>query len=160
MRRLLAAIVTSVLLPTAVAWAAAAPASAASRLPRAVAKVSIAISFPLKTVSGYHKPVHRTLTRASTVAEIVSATDALPVAKLRGMCPMIMRIGPELTVVFRNASGTQVATAEVAVTQGSKGDSGSSACFPIRFTSSGQTSDLLGNGWVRMMGRLTRTAIS
>jgi hypothetical protein len=155
MRRLLPAIVIS-----GVLLIFAAPALAGNRLPSGITKVNVTISFPLRTVSGYRKAVHVTLTRSSTVAKVVNATAALPVAKARGVCPMIMRLGPELTVVFRNASGTEVAAAEVAVVQGSKGQSGSSACFPIRLTSSGKTANLLGNSWVRMMGKLAGTAIS
>lgn len=155
MRRLLVAIVTGALL-----FLMAAPALASNRVPHGVTKVEIAVNFPLRTVSGYHKPVHVTLTKAAAVAEVVNATDALPVAKMRGVCPMIMRIGPELTVSFRNASGAEIGVAAVAVAQGSKGESGSSPCFPIRFTSAGKTSDLLGNHWVRLMGKLAGTAIS
>jgi hypothetical protein len=157
MRRLLAAVVTACLVA---GLAVPALALADKRLPSGITRVYLTISFPLQTVSGSHKPVHKTLTKAASVAEAVDATDALPVAKVRGMCPMIMRVGPELTVVFKNAHGTQVAAAEVQVTQGSKGDSGSSACFPIRFTSSGRISDLLGNSWVRTMGKLAGTSIS
>ena len=136
-------------------------ARTAGRVPSGVTKVSIAISFPLTTPSGQrHKPVHVSLTRSATVAEAVAATNALPLAKMRGMCPMYMRIGPVLTVVFRNSGGSQLATATVDVTQGSKGDSGASACFPIRYVSSGSSSSLTGNSWVRLMGRLAGTAIS
>lgn len=138
----------------------AAPALAGGRLPSGITKISVTISFPLRTGSGYRKTVHVALTRPPTVAEVVKATAALPVANARGVCPMFMRLGPELTVVFRNASGTEVAAAEVAVIQGSKGESGSSACFPIRLTTAGKSSDLLGNSWVRMMGKLAGTAIS
>jgi hypothetical protein len=144
----------------AVGLAVPALALAGNRLPSGITRVYLTISFPLATGSGAHKPVHRTLTRAATVAEAVDATDALPVAKVHVMCPMFMRDGPDLTVVFKNAHGTQVAGAEVQVVPGSKGDSGSSPCFPIRFTSAGKISDLLGNGWVRMMGRLAGTSIS
>ena len=158
MRRLLAAIVTCGLL--SVALAAAAPALAAGRLPGGIARISVTISSPLKTGSGSRKPVHVTLSRAATVAMVVKATNALRVARVHGACPMFMRVGPELSVVFRNSKGTELAAAWVAVTQGSRGDSGSSFCFPIRLVSSGRTTDLLGNGWVRMIGRLAGTAIS
>jgi hypothetical protein len=157
MRRLLAAVLTGCL---AIGLAVPALAVTSKRLPSGITKVYLTISFPLKTVSGSHKPVHKTLTKTSAVAEAVDATNALPIAKVRGVCPMIMRVGPELTVVFKNAHGVQVAAAEVQVTQGSKGESGSSACFPIRFTSSGKISDLLGNSWVRTMGKLAGTPIS
>ncbi len=158
MRRLLAAVAScgALLVPLALAE----PALASNRLPSGVARVYITVSSPLKTISGHHKPVHKLLTRAAAVAEAVDATDALPVAKLRGVCPMIMRLGPELTVVFRNSSGTELAAASVQVVDGPRGQSGSSACFPIRFTSAGRISDLLGNSWVRLMGKLAGISIS
>lgn len=161
MRRLLASfagLVVCVVLLLGIA--AGASAGGFERVPSPVAKISIAISSPLKSVTGYHKPVHRTLTSASALASAVKATDALPVAKLRGVCPMIIRLGPELTVTFRNSRGTALAVAEVAVTFGSKGQSATSPCFPIRFTSGNRTTVLLGNGWVRLMGKLAGTAIS
>jgi hypothetical protein len=157
MRRLLAAVLTACL---AVGLAVPALALAGNRLPSGITRVYLTISFPMTTGSGSHKPVHKTLSKAASVAEAVDATNALPIAKVHVMCPMIMRVGPELTVVFKNAHGNQVAAAQVQVTQGSKGDSGSSACFPIRFTSSGKISDLLGNSWVRTMGKLVGTSIS
>lgn len=160
MRRLLPLLVTAGLLLALSAPALAGDARADGRLPAAVTKISVSISFPLRTVSGRHRPVHLTLTRASTVADVIAATNALPAAKARGMCPMIMRIGPVLTVVFRNAAGAALATATVDVAQGSKGDSGSSYCFPIHFASAGQATALIGNGWVRLIGRLAGTAIS
>jgi hypothetical protein len=73
---------------------------------------------------------------------------------------MIMRLGPDLTVVFRNSSGTALAEVSVQVADGTKGDSGSSACFPIRFISGGKSQSLVGNSFVRMMGRMLGTAIS
>jgi hypothetical protein len=137
----------------------AAPAYAAGRVPSGVTRVSVTLTFE-PTSSNTRSPERRTFTRASSVTQIVKATDALQTAKVRGMCPMIMRIGPELTVVFRNANGTALAEETVQVVDGIKGDSGSSACFPIRFTSAGKGQSLLGNSFVRMMGRLLGTAIS
>ncbi|MGH2860828.1 MAG: hypothetical protein ACRDLT_04880 [Solirubrobacteraceae bacterium] len=138
----------------------AAPALASNRLPRGVKRISVRLTYPLKTVSGSRKPVQRTLTRAATLREAISATNALPRAKRRGVCPMFVILGPQLTVVFRNAGGTSVAEAQVQVTTGSRGSSGSSACFPIHFSSEGRDASLLGNGWVRMMGRLIGANIS
>ena len=155
MRRLLAAVAASALM-----LGAAVPAWAAGRVPGGVTNVTIAISFPLKGGPGYHRPVRRTLSRRAAVAEVVQATDALPAARRHGVCPMIMRLGPELSVTFRNSSGTQLAVATVDVAYGSRGDSGASFCFPIRYMSAGGSADLLGNGWVRFMGRLTGTTIS
>ena len=155
MRRLLPAIVT-----IALVLGPAAPAFAANHLPSGVKKISVTLTFPLKTVSGSENTVRRTLTKAATVAEVVSATNALPTAAVRGVCPMLEVLGPELTVVFRNSSGTALATAQVQVVQGSRGESGSTRCFPIRLISSGKDTDLLGNGWVRLIGRLIGKSIS
>jgi hypothetical protein len=137
----------------------AAPAFAANRVPRGVTRVSVTLTFAPQT-SGSRKPEQRTYTKAKTVNDVVNATDALALAKIRGVCPMIMRLGPDLTVVFKNSSGTELAEETVQVVDGTKGDSGSSACFPIRFSSAGKGESLLGNSFVRMMGRLLGTAIS
>lgn len=158
MRRLLAPVVC-VALMLAVALAAPGLALGAGRVPSGVTRVSVTLTFA-PTSSNARGPEHRTFTKASSVAQVVDATDALPTAKLRGMCPMIMRLGPQLTVVFRNSSGAALAEETVQVVDGTKGDSGSSACFPIRFTSAGKGQSLLGNGFVRMMGRMLGTAIS
>jgi hypothetical protein len=135
-----------------------APALALStkRVPSAVTRISVALTFPLKS----RGPEHRTLTKASTVAEVARATDALQTAEIGGVCPMIVRLGPVLTAVYRNSRGTAVARAEVQVVQGTRGESGSSPCFPIRFTRGTENTALVGNGWVRMMGHLIGTAIS
>jgi hypothetical protein len=154
MRRLLAPIVTIALL-----LGSAAPASASNRVPKGITKVSVSLTFPTNFPSS-EKPVRRTLTKASTVAEVVDATNALPVAVYRGDCPMVMRLGPELTVSFRNAGGTAVAQVLTQVTTGSRGGDGTSPCFPIHFTSKGKTASLLGNSWIRMMGRLIGRTIS
>jgi hypothetical protein len=131
-----------------------------TRVPGGVVRIEITIGFPAKGAPGYRRPVHRTLTRRAVVAEVVSATDALPAARPHGACPMIMRLGPELSVVFSNASGMQLAVASVDVAYGSRSDSGASFCFPIRFMGAGRSADLLGNSWVRLMGRLAGTTIS
>lgn len=157
MRRLLAAVVTAGLI---VGLAAPALALASDRVPHGVTRISVTLTFPLATPSGSHRAGHRTLARAATIAEVVRATDALPVAHLHIMCPMIVRLGPVLTVIFRNARGSAVAEAQVQVVPGSHGDSGSSPCFPIRFTRGHTDAALVGNRWVRMMGRLIGTAIS
>ncbi|MGH2844381.1 MAG: hypothetical protein ACRDKL_12495 [Solirubrobacteraceae bacterium] len=157
MRRLLARIVTVALI---VSLAVSGLALASARVPHRVTRISVTLTFPLATPSGSHRTAHRTLTRAATVAEVVSATDALPVAHLHIMCPMFVRLGPVLTAIFRNARGAAVAEAQVQVVQGSHCDSGASACFPIRFTRGRTGAALVGNGWVRMMGRLIGTAIS
>ena len=137
----------------------AAPAIAADRVPSGVTRVSVTLTFTPAS-SNTRSPEQRTFTKAASVAQTVNATDALQTAKIRGMCPMIMRLGPELTVVFRNSSGTALAEETVQVVDGTKGDSGSSACFPIRFASAGKGQSLLGTSFVRMMGRMLGTAIS
>ena len=154
MRRLLPAIVTVGLL-----LGPAAPAFAANRVPKGVIKVSVALTFVLKLPTN-QKPVYRTFARIRTVAEIIHATDALRPVRSRGVCPMIIALGPQLRVTFRNASGAAIAWAQVQVRQGNRGSSGSSPCFPIRYSSAGTNSALLGNSWVRLMGRLIGTAIS
>ena len=159
MRRLLVAIVTLSLF-AGLTLEPAAEALAAGRVPSGVRTIRVALTDPLKRGPGAHRPVYKTLTRASTVAAVVAATRALPVAKQHGVCPMIMRIGPDLTVSFRNAAGTTVAQAQVEVAIGSSGQSGSTPCFPIRLVSSGKLTDLLGNSWVRMIGRLIGVTIS
>jgi hypothetical protein len=154
MRRLLAPIVCVGLMLTF-----AAPAFASNRVPSGVTRVSVMLTFT-PTSSGTRGPERRTFTKAASVAQVVNATNALATAKIHGACPMIMRLGPELTVTFRNSNGTELAEETVQVVGGTKGDSGSSACFPIRFTSAGKGQSLLGNGFVRMMGRMLGTAIS
>lgn len=155
MRRLLPAIVTVGLL---LGFAAAAMAT--SRVPKGITKVNVTLTIPASgsTTRGTQ---HKTITKAASVAAIVSATDGLqPPSTKHIMCPMIMRLGPALTVIFRNAKGVEVAEATAQVTLGSKGDDGTSPCFPIRLVMGGKSSALLGNGWIRMMGRMIGTAIS
>lgn len=154
MRRLLAPVLCLGLL-----LGLAAPAFAAGRVPSGVKRISVTLTSE-PTSSKVRPAEHRTFTKAASVTAIVKATDALQTAKLRGACPMIMRLGPDLTVVFRNASGSAVAEETVQVVDGTKGDSGSSACFPIHFTSGGQGQSLVGNAFIRMMGRMLGTAIS
>ena len=164
MRRLLPAIVTLGLL-----LGLAAPAMASNRVPKGITKINVTLTFPSRKPGPQpnnakaltaQKPVRRTLTAAATVTQVVKATDALTVAVRHGVCPMIMRLGPELTVVFRNASGTAVATAVVEVTTGNHGTDGSTACFPIHYVSGSKSAPLLGNSGIRMMGKLIGTAIS
>ncbi|MDE3131920.1 MAG: hypothetical protein KGL16_12275 [Acidobacteriota bacterium] len=123
---------------------------------------------------GTGKSVHRILTKPATVRGVVRATDALQAARVVGACPMIMVLGPRLMVLFRGAragggagsGGTggggrpTLAQAQVQVTYGSRGSSGSSACFPIRYASGAHSATLVGNNWVRLIGRLIGTAIS
>jgi hypothetical protein len=110
----------------------------------------------------YHRPVRRTFTSASKVDELVASVDALHAAVVHGVCPMYMRLGPELSVTFAGGrSGSKVlADLTVGVVLGTAGSSASNPCFPIRLTSGGHTQALVGNGFVRMTGRLIGTAIS
>jgi hypothetical protein len=139
--------------------AVASPAFAAGRVPSGVTHVSVTLT-SAPTSSGANAPKARTFTKAASVSQIVRAANALPVATIRGACPMIMRFGPELTVVFRDSRGTAVAEVTVQVVVGTKGDSGSSNCFPIHFIRGNQGQSLVGNGFVRMMGRMLGTTIS
>ena len=159
MRRLLAAIVTSALI-LVLALAVPALAASANRVPKGVTRISATVIYPIKTGPGAHATVRRTLTGAATVAEVVKATNALPIAHVVGACPMLMVLGPRLTVVYRNSKGTELAQAEVQVTSGNRGDSGSSVCSPIRFLSGSHSASLIGNSWVRMMGKLIGADIS
>lgn len=159
MRRLLAAFAT-----IGVMLGLAAPALAGGgRVPAGVKYVSIRLTAPTG-VSGSHKPVSRTLTSAAKVRAAVRAADALQIAHRHGMCPMFIRLGPVLTVTFRaGPAGPALARAQVEVAWGKHGSSGSSFCFPIHFTSSalsGGGQALVGNGFVRAIGRLIGTAIS
>lgn len=155
MRRLLPAVIAAGLV-----LALAVPAFAADRVPSGVKRVSVTLTFPPQT-SGSRKPVRRTFTTTAKVHNIVNAANSLQIAKVRGLCPMFVRLGPELTVVFRGGSGSSsLAEVKVEVALGSKGSSGSSACFPIHFTTSGSQQALVGNSFVRLVGRMIGTAIS
>ena len=139
--------------------ALAPPALASGRVPAGVKRVSVTLTFPLQT-GGVHRAVHRTLTKAATVRRVVAAVDLLHTAGSHGVCPMVMRLAPELTVVFRGTSGRALAQTKVQVALGSRGVSGSSYCFPITFTGGGLSQRLVGNRYVRLMGRMIGTAIS
>jgi hypothetical protein len=156
MRRLRSVLPAIVSLGLLLGLGAPALALSTRRVPSTAARIGVTLTFPL----GSRGPEHRNLTKAATVVEVVRATNALRTAQTRGVCPMIMRLGPVLTVVFRNARGSQLAEAEVQVVQGTHGNSGSSRCFPIRFTRGRQDAALVGNGWVRLIGHLIGTAIS
>ncbi len=151
MRRLLPAVVTVGLL-----LGLASQAFAGDRVPTGVKRINVTLTFPLKS----SKPVHRTLTRSATVQKVVGAADVLQAAHVVGACPMFIRVSPVLTVVFKGSSGRTLATTRVAVVQGSRGTSGSSACFPIQFTAGSQNLRLVGNSYVRLLGRLIGTKIS
>ena len=107
MRRLLPQFLAVSLLLALSAPALAGNSRATNRLPSAVTKINLAITSPLTTVSGRHKPVHLTLTRAAAVAQVVAATNALPVARVRVMCPMIM-LGAEQIVLKGKLFGQPV----------------------------------------------------
>ena len=92
---------------------------------------------------------------------VIRAVNGLQPAKQRIVCPMVMILGPVLTVVFRaGPAGPALAQAQVQVRTGTQGDSGSSSCFPIRFSAHGVQTPLIGNSFVRLMGGLIGTPIS
>ncbi|HUY58384.1 MAG TPA: hypothetical protein VMV16_01620 [Solirubrobacteraceae bacterium] len=158
MRRLLIVVVT-----LALALGVAASAVASNRIPGNVRRIAVTLTFP-GGVDGSRPPVHRTLTRRTTVQRVIRAVDALQAAKQRIMCPMMMVIlGPVLTVVFKAGgagSNPALAQAQVQVRTGTQGDSGSSSCFPIRLTARGVQTPLIGNSFVRLMGGLIGVQIS
>ncbi len=176
MRRLRVAILTSGLLLVSSGLALAGPsrsvgagrsvgasaraAGRVARVPRGVRRISVSLTVPFANGPGAHAPVRRTLTRPATVTSVVAATDALPPVRVMHPCPLLLVRGPELALVYRGAHGAALATLMVQVTLGSAGHSGSSPCFPIRFSRSGHERLLLGNGFVRMVGRLLGTPIS
>ena len=154
MRRLLPAIAALGLI-----LALAAPAFASDRIPTGVKKVDVTLTFP-PTAGGSKKTVRRTMTKAATLQKLVDAVDVLRTAKTVAVCPMFIRLSPVLTVVFEGSSGQTLAETRVQVEQGSHGTSGSSFCFPIQFTAGSANQRLVGNSYVRLVGRLIGTPIS
>ena len=146
----------------ALALGVAAPAFASNRVPANVKRIAATLTFP-GGIDGSRPTVHRTLTRRTTVQRVIRAVNGLQPSKQRIMCPMIMVPGPILTVVFK-AGGAgpnpALAQAQVNVVLGTHGSSGSSPCFPIRFSAHGVQSPLIGNSFVRLMGGLIGTPIS
>jgi hypothetical protein len=139
----------------------AVPAMASNRVPAGVRVADVTISFPPRVDT--RRPVRRVLTSTAAVSKLVNAIDALPTPKTRGiMCPMVVILGPELTVVFRaGPAGPALAETQVAVSTGTHGDSGSNVCSPIRFSARGKSAGpLVGNSYVRLVGRLSGVAIS
>lgn len=158
MRRLLIVVVT-----LALALGVAATAVASNRVPANVTRIAVTLTFP-GGIDGSRPPVRRTLTKRTTVQRVIKAVNGLQPAKQRIMCPMIMVLGPILTVVFkaggRAGPNPVLAQAQVQVRTGTQGDSGSSSCFPIRLTARGVQTPLIGNSFVRLMGGLIGTRIS
>lgn len=155
MRRLLILVVT-----LALALGVAAPAMASNRVPSKVKRIAVTLTFP-GGVDGSRPPVRRTLTKRTTVQRVIRAVNGLQPAKQRIVCPMVMILGPVLTIVFRaGPAGPALAQAQVQVRTGTQGDSGSSSCFPIRFSAHGVQTPLIGNSFVRLMGGLIGTPIS
>src|SRR5579875_2762523 len=115
MRRLLPAIAA-----LGLCLALASPALASGRVPTGVKRISVTLTLPLQT-GGTHKWVRRTVSNAATVHRLVAAADLLHPARSERVCPMLVRFGPELTVVFRGASGRTLAQTKVQVTLGSHG---------------------------------------
>ena len=137
----------------------ASAAFASDRIPTGVRRINVTLTYPV-SLKGSKPALHRTLTKTATVQKVVGAADVLRAAKVAGVCPMYMRAGSELTVIFRGASGQILAETRVQVAFGSHGTSGTSACFPIQFSAGSQNQRLLGNSYVRLVGRLIGTAIS
>lgn len=164
MRRLLPAVIALALLP-GLAMAAQSSARAprtSGRVPGGVTRVSVTLTFP-PHAGGTRRALHRTLTGARAVRAVVGGLDSLRPARVRGMCPQYLRLAPALSVVLRSGTGSvhpALAEAQVAVSLGTHGASGSSACFPIHFSSRGHSEALIGNGFVRLIGRLVGTSIS
>ena len=155
MRRLLIVVVT-----LALALGVAGTAVASNRIPGNVKRIAVTLTFP-GGVDGSRPPVRRTLTKRTTVQRVIRAVNRLQPAKQRIMCPMIMILGPVLTVVFKaGPAGPALAQAQVQVRTGTQGDSGASSCFPIRLTARGVQTPLIGNSFVRLMGGLIGVQIS
>ena len=155
MRRLLIVVVT-----LALALGVAGTAVASNRIPGNVRRIAVTLTFP-GGVDGSRPPVHRTLTKRTTVQRVIRAVNGLQPAKQRIMCPMIMILGPILTVVFKaGPAGPALAQAQVQVRTGTQGDSGSSSCWPIRLTARVVQTPLIGNSFVRLMGGLIGVQIS
>jgi hypothetical protein len=168
MRRLLTAIAALGLI-----LALAAPAFASDRVPTGVKKINVTLTFPPSS-GGSKKAVRRTITKASTVNKMVNAADVLRTPQSVKMCPMavplgsksarirplFIRLSPVLTVVFKGSSGQTLAQTRVQVVQGSHGTSGSTYCFPIDFTAGNANERLIGNSFVRLVGRMIGTQIS
>jgi hypothetical protein len=157
MRRLL---IPVVILALGLSPAAADPAVAGPRVPANVRQIAVTLTFPPQA-GGTRRPVRRTLTAAANVRRVIQAADALEAAPTHIMCPMIVFLGPQLTVAFKaGRTGSTLAEAQVEVTLGTRGSSGESGCFPIRFFARGSHEALVGNSFVRLIGRLIGIAIS
>ncbi len=148
-------ILTTVLLVTA----GTASAAQTARVPSGVKVVDVKITFPQTKP---RKPVSRSITSPHAVAELIRAADALKTPSPGNfVCPMFMILEPSLTVVFRaGPAGPTLAQAQLPVSLGTAGASGSSRCFPIHFSSRGREQSLLGNGFVRRVGRTIGVQLS
>jgi len=140
--------------------AGASGARIAGHVPPGVQRVRITLTLIGPTAAPGRGVRTRTLTRRVAVRLAIQAADALVPATTHYACPMYMRVGPVLVVSYLSRSGAVRAQARVEVALGSKGSSGSNACFPISFTAGGRTEALLGEGYVRLMGRLLGVTIS
>ena len=161
MRRLLVTIVTISAAATLLCSRGNAVAAASGRVPPGVNRIVVSLTF-LPGHDGHSGSFERTLARRAAVRRVVQAADRLKPAVIRGACPQLMRLGPELSIVFRGGRRDQVvlAQARVQIALGTHGDSGASACFPIGFSSGRTHEPLVGNSFVRLIGRLIGRAIS
>jgi hypothetical protein len=162
MRRLLVAVV-AILTAGALLAAGSVPAWAggSARIPPGVRQIVVSLTF-LPGGHGYESLTRR-LDRGASVREVVQAADRLTPAVIRGACPQLMRLGPDLEVLFKGGRRDRLtlAQAHVQITLGDRGDSGASACFPIELsTAGGDERPLVGNSFVRLIGRLIGKAIS
>ncbi len=161
MRRLLATIVTITFVAAILCSHGNAVAAASGRVPPGVGRIVVSLTF-LPGRDGHARSSEHTLDRRAAVRRVVQAADRLAPAVIRGACPQFMRLGPDLTVVFKGGRHDEavLAQARVQITLGTHGDSGASACFPIAFSSGRTHAPLVGNGFVRLVGRLIGMAIS
>lgn len=158
-------ILTIVLLVTAgtvsagIASAGIASAAQTPRVPSGAKLVDVTITFPQTEP---RKPVRRAITSPRAVAGLIRAADALKAPPPGNfVCPMFMILEPSLTVVFKaGRAGPALAQAQLPVSLGTAGSSGSSRCFPIHFSSRGREQSLLGNGFVRLVGRTIGVQLS
>lgn len=136
--------------------------SPAAALPRGIHAVAATLSFPAVPIYRARHTLHRTFTSGVAVRRLVALVDALEPISTHIVCPAIVFLGPELTLVFRaGPAGPALAETQVQVTTGSRGHSGQSPCFPIRIEVEGHAlTPRVSATFVRAVGRLMGVAIS
>ena len=153
-KRMLSILTTALLVTAGTASAAQTP-----RVPSGTRLVDVTVTFPQTKP---HRPVRRAIKSPRAVAELIRAADALKIPPSGNfVCPMFMILEPSLTVTFRaGPAGPALAQAQLPVSLGTAGSSGSSRCFPIHFSSRGREQSLLGNSFVRLVGRTIGVQLS